>query len=244
MANLGTLYGIGTGPGDPELLTVKAVRLLQSVAVVGYWVDDSGNSRARNMVANYLSNVTELPLQLPITSTRETARQTYEAAAQEVYLQLKKTQDVAFLCVGEPLLYGSFIYLLKALQPITAKLKVEIVPGVTGMSAAAAAAGLPLASEDSRLALVSGRNTNAEILLSLAHYDTVVIYKVGRHFRRLLQLVADSGRYGSAYYVENASLPQQRVQQLVEFDPNHTTTTEPEFIAPYFSCIIVVGNDN
>src|SRR5215213_7933175 len=147
----GLLYGIGLGPGDPELLTLKALRVLRSVAVIAYPAPDSGDSVARGIVAQWLDRgQPEITIRFPM-QPGPPPQEIYRDAAAQVEAVLRAGDDVVYLCQGDPLLYGSFGGLLAALD---ARFAVTIVPGVSSMTACAAALGVPLAQRDEILSIV------------------------------------------------------------------------------------------
>ncbi len=150
----GKLYGLGLGPGDPELLTLKAHRILTSAPVVAYPAPDSGQSFARRIVAPYLlASQIEVPIVVPMRIERFPAQEIYDVAAREISVHLDASRDVAVLCEGDPFFYGSFMYLFERLAD---RYATEVVPGVSSMMASAAALGRPLAARNDILSVVPG----------------------------------------------------------------------------------------
>ena len=212
----GRLLGIGVGPGDPELLTLKALRLLRAAPVVAYPAPESGDSFARAIVAAWLApRQREIPIRFPMRPGPVPAA-VYDAAAAEIAACLDDGEDVACLCQGDPLFYGSFAGLLTRLAPPYA---VEIVPGVSSLTACAAAAGMPLAQRDDSLTVIPASLPEAELSRRLDASDTAAVIKLGRHSEKLRRVAARLGRLDHAIYVERASLPQQRIAPLAEVDP-------------------------
>lgn len=219
MSASGTLYGIGLGPGDPELLTLKAARLIEQCPVVCYIQNPAGYSLAREIAANHLHGQREIPMVISMGKARTSANAAYDLAGEQLRPLLEAGQDVAVLCEGDPLFYGSFCYLLERLQ---ARVSCEVVPGITSVSTVAALTKTPLTRLNQRLAVVTGRNNDAEILAALADYDSVAILKAGPERQRLLALLRQSerwheGRYvtratqaGEAIYTDLDDLPDQR----------------------------------
>ncbi|HEX9117420.1 MAG TPA: precorrin-2 C(20)-methyltransferase [Anaerolineae bacterium] len=201
----GTLYGVGVGPGDPELLTLKGARVVREAPVIAVPVSQAdGESYAFNVVASLLRPEQRiLRLLFPMLKDRE-AKQGYRAAAAaSIAAELEAGQDVAFLTEGDPLVHSTFIYVLENLP---AGLPVEIVPGVSSINAAAADAVLPLVSADERLAVVPATFENlAELKDLFAQFDTVVLLKFARIFDNLLDLLAELGLVETALVVERAS---------------------------------------
>ncbi len=224
----GTLYGLGVGPGDPELLTLKAHRILTSAPVVAYPAPDTGASFARSIVASHLKQTQiEYPIIIPMRTERFPAQSVYDKAAEEIGAHLAFGRDVAVLCEGDPFFYGSFMYLYERLADHH---KVEVVPGVSSMMASSAALGRPLAARNDLLSVVPGPLPDEKIALALASSDALAIIKVGRHFRRIAGLIETAGLTASAGYLERVGLPNQIILPLAQavFDE-----------APYFSMILV-----
>ncbi|MEI8394005.1 MAG: precorrin-2 C(20)-methyltransferase [Rhodospirillaceae bacterium] len=224
--NAGTVYGLGVGPGDPELITLKALKYLKGAHAVAYPVQ-KGESVARAIVAAHLvSGQAEIPIDAPMTGG-ESASPGYDAAAAEILVRVERGEDVAVLCEGDPLFYGSFMYLLTRLS---GRCKIEVVPGVSSPVACAAALRRPLVGRDERLSVMPAGLPDEELRAGFAVADTVALVKVGRHVRRLSKLIEGLGLIGQSWYVERASTVGQRVIPLLDLDP--TTAT-------YFAIILV-----
>ena len=148
----GTLYGLGIGPGDPELITLKALRLLQSVPVIAYPAPETGESLARRIVAPHIpEGRTEIAIRMPLVVERFPAQEVYDAAAAELRAHLRAGRDAAVLCEGDPFFYGSFMYLFGRMAE---EFPVEVVPGVSSLTACAAVLGAPLAARNDVLTVV------------------------------------------------------------------------------------------
>jgi len=209
MPKSGTLYGIGVGPGDPELLTLKAARLIVHCTLLAYPCNPQGVSQARGIVAAHLSHQPEeLPIMLAFDGDQQSAAQAYDHAAAGLAAALTAGRDVALLCEGDPLLFGSFIYLL---QRLGGRFPVEVIPGIPALVAGAAAARLPLTTGDQALALLPGNSDDPSIRDALKRFATVVFYKPGRHRPRLLQLINQAGREGQWVQVSSASRADESV---------------------------------
>ncbi|MGB7334991.1 MAG: precorrin-2 C(20)-methyltransferase [Salaquimonas sp.] len=230
----GTLYGIGVGPGDPELLTLKAHRILTSAKVVAYPAPDDGNSFARAIVAQYmLSDQIEIPIVIPMRVERFPAQNIYDKAATEIAGYLDAGGDVVVLCEGDPFFYGSFMYLFERLSD---GYSVEVVPGISSLMASAAALQRPLAARNDVLTVLPGPLPDDRILAGLETSDAIAIIKVGRHFKRLCGLIEQAGLTGNAGYLERVTLENQQVIPLSEVDADK---------APYFSIILIYkGSEN
>lgn len=229
----GTLFGVGVGPGDPELMTLKAARVIRSCAVVAYPANNDGYSQARFIAAECLQTQIELPIRLAFTVDRRTTLQAYDAAAETISAFLRDGMDVAVLCEGDPLLFGSFIYLMERLTAHT----IEIVPGISSVMAAASATQIPLARLNQKLCIVPATATLESIESALHGNDPLVILKPGKRRGMILQMLENCGRLADAAYVENASRPEQRVVNCLE-------TLDRNAPGPYFALLIVRGRQN
>lgn len=228
----GTFYGIGLGPGDPELMTLKAHRLISSAKVVAYPAPDTGPSFARAIAAGIISkSATEIPIVVPMRVDRFPAREIYDTAAAEIAGVLKSGTDVVVLCEGDPFFYGSFMYLFERL---TDRFSCEIVPGVTSLTACAARLKRPLTARTDVLTVLPGPLPDAELRPKIEAVQAIAIMKVGRHLSRLKSLLAEMNLLDHAGYVERASLPDERVLRLSDL------TSET---APYFSMILIYKGD-
>lgn len=208
----GKLSGLGIGPGDPELITLKALRLLRGAAVVAYPAPEGGASFARRVVARWLSPAQrEIRISVPMASERFPAQRVYDAAAAGIAAELDAGSDVAVLCQGDPFFYGSFMYLFDRLAR---RFTVEVVPGVSSLAACAAAAGWPLAARMDTLLVVPASLPEPELLCRLAAAEAVAIIKLGRHFAKVRTVLERLGLAGQARYIEHASLEGERVLPL------------------------------
>src|SRR5438105_5244920 len=177
-AECGQLYALGVGPGDPELLTLKALRLLRAVAVVAYPAPEHGDSFARSIVAAWIGgHQREIAIRFPMRLGPPPVA-IYDAAAAELAAELESGRKVALLCQGDQLFYGSFINVFTRLA---GRYRIEIVPGVSSLTAVAAAAGVPLVSRDDTLAVIPATLEEDRIAARLAGYDSAAIVKLGRH---------------------------------------------------------------
>ncbi|MBV9863683.1 MAG: precorrin-2 C(20)-methyltransferase [Alphaproteobacteria bacterium] len=226
-AREGCLYGVGVGPGDPELVTLKALRLLRAAPVVAYPAPDRGDSFARTIVAAWLRpDQHEIAVRFPMQPGPLPAK-LYDEAAAVLAAELGRGRDVVFLCQGDPLLYGSFIPLLSRLAP---RWRTEIVPGISSLTACAAAAAWPLASREESLAVIPATLDESELAAQLARAENAAVIKLGRHFGKLRRVLGNLGLLDGALYVERATLPVQRLARLTAVDPAEV---------PYFSMALV-----
>lgn len=236
MNQLGTLYGIGVGPGDPELLTLKAVRLIKAADIVAYLTNTRGQSLARTIAAPVLAEKvsgTELPIAVPMSTARDAANQAYDSAAQKIGEELAAGRQVAFLCEGDPFFYGSFAYLHERLQH---DFPCQVVPGVSSLHAAAACAGLPLALQGEDLIVVSPRHSDAVLIDALQRHDNIVILKAGPHRARLLDLLKTAGRDSDAVYLEKITQPGEYLEAQLD--------RLPVTPGPYFSLFLISRRRN
>lgn len=224
---IGKLIGIGLGPGDPELMTRKAHRLIGLATVVAYPTSPNGESFARAIAADSITSGTrEIAIAVPMTPERAPAQAAYDKAATQIAEVLTSGENVVYLCEGDPLLFGSFMYLQARLA---AQFQCEIVPGVSSVNAAAAAANRPLAARNEMLSIIPAPMPEADLEARIAAADAVAIMKVGRHMGKLRTLLGTLGLLESAVYIERASLSEERVMPLI-------AAPDP---APYFSMILV-----
>lgn len=224
----GTLYGIGVGPGDPDLLTVKAVRTIAACPVLAYPAPENGDSLARRIAAPHIPpGKRELPIRLPIEIDRHPAQDAYDAGAAAIARELAAGHDVALLCLGDPLFYGSFMYLHARLVE---RHRVVVIPGVTSFAASAALAGYAVAARDDSVVVVPSTLPDAEIERRIAAHDSLVFLKLGRHFARLKALLVRAGLVETALYVERAGQAGEKRMALSDADFDS---------APYFSLVLV-----
>lgn len=228
----GTLFGIGVGPGDPELMTLRAHRLISAARVVAYPAPDSGQSLARRIAAAAIPpHAEEIPILVPMRRDRAPAQEAYAAGARRIARHLEAGSDVMVLCEGDPLFYGSFMYLSARLA---ARFPVEIVPGVTSLSACAAALRQPLTARNDVLTVLPGTLPDIELRPRIEAAEAIAIMKAGRHLARLRALIESMGLLGRAGYVERATLAEARALPLAE---------TPE-TGPYFSMILITKGDD
>lgn len=224
----GTLYGVGVGPGDPELVTLKALRILQSVPVLAWPAPEEGPSLAREIVAAHLPGTQrEIPIRMPLLPARFPADDVYDKAAVEIGAALSAGDDVAVICEGDPFFYGSFMYLFGRLA---GDHTIEVVPGVSSLTACAAALGAPLSAKNDVLTVIPGPLDADTMKQRLADADAAAIIKVGRHFDKIRGVIDALGLAENARYIERATMAEQRIVPLADVGDHD---------APYFSMILV-----
>jgi precorrin-2/cobalt-factor-2 C20-methyltransferase len=209
----GKLYAVGLGPGDPELLTIKAQRLLAEADVVFLPVRDEHDSLARKIVSGLVDAGRLRELSFRMSRKPEENRQRWQEHAGAVAQVVGQGQTAVFATEGDPLLYSTFLHVYTELLRAHPGLAVEIVPGVSSVTAGAAALGIPLADDKQRLAIVPA---TGEVLHAVATFDTVVILKVSMALDVVLKALHTTGRTDQAVYVERAGWPEQRVVADVE----------------------------
>ncbi len=234
----GRLIGVGTGPGDPDLLTVKALRVLAAADVVAHFAKRGNKGNARATVEGKLKpGVIELALHYPVTTEldRRSAGYCgaiggfYEASAAAVAEHLAAGRTVAVLSEGDPLFYGSYMHLhvrLSGLYPT------EVVPGVTAMSGCWSSVGVPIVQGDDVLTVLPGTMEEAELTRRLGDCDAAVVMKVGRNLPKIRRALGASGKLDRAIYVERGTMPNGCAQALRD---------KADDEAPYFALVLVAG---
>jgi len=238
MAPPGRLLGLGVGPGDPELITLKALRLLRAAPVVAYLVAKGRKGNAYSIIEAHLRPAqVMLPLVFPVTTESlppplcyeaEIAK-FYDAAAAEIAAHLDAGRDVAVICEGDPLFYGSFMYLHDRLA---GRYAAEVVPGVCSVVAAAAALGAPLAYRNQSLTVLSALLPAEALAQRLKEADAAAIMKLGAHFAKVRGVLDALGLSARARYIERATMAGERRLPLAAVDPA---------TVPYFAMILVPG---
>ncbi|MGW4247556.1 precorrin-3B C(17)-methyltransferase [Nocardia sp. NPDC004722] len=232
------LWGVGLGPGDPELVTVKAARVIGEADVIAFHSARHGRSISRAIAAPYMrADQLEEHLVYPVTTETTDHPGGYQGAIDEFYEQaaavladhLSAGRTVALLAAGDPLFYSSFMHMHRRLAD---RFDTEIIPGVTSVSAASAALGTPLVEDKQVLTILPGTLPTEELTRRLRNTEAAAIMKLGRTYPGVRQALSDSGRLDDAYYVERASSTRQRVLRAADVD---------EASVPYFAITIVPG---
>lgn len=235
----GRLYGVGLGPGDPELITLKATRLIRDADVVAYHAGRHGSSIARGIAADLIAGgVLEEQLVYPVTTGiaehpggyAGAMADFYEESADRLATHLEAGRDVVLLAEGDPLFYGSYMYMHDRLS---GRFETEVVPGVTSVAAASAAVSSPLVRQTDVLTILPGTLPEPELARRLADTQGAVIMKLGRTFPAVRRALEAAGRLDDASYVERASTGRQVVLPVADVDPD---------TVPYFSIIVVAGD--
>ena len=224
----GILYGVGVGPGDPELMTVKAWRLIGTAKVIAYLAANGEDSTARNIAAPFIpDDAEEIAIDMPMRVEREPAQAAYDAGAIRIAEYLEHGNDVVMLCEGDPFFYGSFMYIFERLS---SRFKTIVVPGVTSVTAVAAEIGLPLAARDEVLKILPA-TMDADLLREeLSNTHAAAIIKVGRHFGKVKKVLSALSLIDHATAVERATHADQVIRSVKSIE---------EDTLPYFTTIIV-----
>jgi precorrin-2/cobalt-factor-2 C20-methyltransferase len=227
--------GVGVGPGDPGLITLKAADYIRNAELVCYIEGSKGNSQARQIASQLLESARadqrELAIVMPMSDDRAIANQVYDQAAKDIQATIDAGQQVVFLCEGDPLFFGSFTYLLSRLESNSC----EVVPGISSIHAASSRLQLPLTVLKESFAVVSGRHPVGFLLAALEHHDSVVIMKAGRSRPRILEALEKSGRSADAAYCEYIGRDNERIETDVS-KLDHAP-------GPYFSLFVVTRNE-
>ena len=231
---LGCLYGIGVGPGDPELLTLKALKALQRAPVICVpQAADRPESYALSIVKDYVKPEQEI-LRAPFpTDDAEGAAQVWREASEMVVERLKKGQDVAFITEGDPMLFSTFSYVLAGVRELCPEAPVEIIPGVSSVMAAAASSGIPLATHGQRLAILPAAYGLDDLSEATSNFDTVVLMKVSSNIEKTLADLQELGLKGQSTYVRRVTTDREKVIR----DLDEITDEDLD----YFSLLIVKG---
>ena len=238
MSAAGRLIGVGVGPGDPQLLTLKAVRALQSAEVVAHFAKAGNKSNARRTAAPFLRPAaTELPLLYPVTTERAVGDPEYgsmiqsffDDAAQAIAAHLQAGRVVAVLSEGDPLFFGSYLHVHVRL---THRFPTEVIPGVTGMSGCWSAAGLAIAQGDEVLSVLPATLELTELVRRFRQHEPAVVMKLGRHLPKVRQALIETERLENAIYVERGTMENERLMPLA-----HKT----DDASPYFAIVLVAG---
>ncbi len=212
----GTLYGLGVGPGDPELITLKAHRLLQQVPVIAYSVSREGQAPARTAVAPHIPlGCVEIPLNPSVDCDSKPDAATAEAALGDVATALDAGQDVAVLCAGDPLFYGSF---LPVFGHLAERFPIEVIPGISSLNACASALGTPLVAQGEQLLVAPASLPARTLTIRLSESDAAAITALPGHFAKVRDCLAATGLLPRSRYIEQATVGQQRILPLDQVD--------------------------
>ncbi|MGN8000083.1 precorrin-2 C(20)-methyltransferase [Sphingomonas sp. 22176] len=235
--SLGTIHGVGLGPGAPDLLSVRADRLVRGARHVAYFRKAGRPGQARRIAGGMLRpDAIELPMEYPVTTEIPVADPRYNACLSAFYAECTERllalsragEDVVVLCEGDPFFYGSFMHLHSRLS---GQVPVAVVPGITGMAGAWNATGQPITWGDDVLTIAMATLPEEELVHRIRDTDALVVMKIGRNLAKLRGAVAAAGREAEAWLVEHAAMPEQKVTPLAEATS----------VTPYFSILLIHG---
>ncbi|MET3709891.1 precorrin-2/cobalt-factor-2 C20-methyltransferase [Sphingomonas trueperi] len=235
--SLGTIHGVGLGPGAPDLLSVRADRLVRGARHVAYFRKAGRSGQARRIAEGMLRpDAIELPMEYPVTTEIPLSDPRYNACLSAFYAECTERllalsragEDVVVLCEGDPFFYGSFMHLHSRLS---GQVPVAVVPGITGMAGAWNATGQPITWGDDVLTIAMATLPEDELVRRISDTDALVVMKIGRNLAKLRSAVAAAGREAEAWLVEHAAMPEQRVTPLAEATS----------VTPYFSILLIHG---
>lgn len=234
----GTVFGVGLGPGQPDLLTVRADRLVRNARHVAFFRKAGRPGQARRIVDGMLPDgVQELAMEYPVTTEIPVNDPRYNEALSQFYTDCTARirtladagEDVVVLCEGDPFFYGSFMHLYTRLRD---DVPIEVVPAITGMSGAWTATGRPITWGDDVLTVLMGTLDEDTLAQNMANADALVVMKIGRNIEKVRRALKTAGRYEAAHLIEYATMPNQNVRRLAD---------AADKVTPYFSIIVVHG---
>jgi precorrin-2 C20-methyltransferase len=232
LSHTGSFIGVGVGPGDPQLMTLKAYQLIIDAEVICYLTNKTNYSHAkdiaRHAVAKRSADSIEIAIFMPMEKDRTQANIAYDQASKEISTYLSLGKNVVFLCEGDPLFFGSYSYLLERLQN---RFTCQVVPGISSVNAAASALVRPLTALTDSFAVLSGRHSEEFLQQSLRQYDSLVIMKAGKNRPKILAALFATNRSQDASYLEYIG----REQEFIENDVSQLANEA----GPYFSLFVV-----
>lgn len=235
----GKIYGIGLGPGDPGLITLKSVNLIKSSDYIFFFKKKNSESRAFSIVKEIIKeDAFKIALEFPITTEIDSMRKEYKDIIKNFYEQcvikidniLKKSCDICLLCEGDPFFYGSFIHIFQRLKE---RFDIEIVPGVTGMSGAWSSSKIPMVSGNEIMTIIMGTLDEAKLKIQIKKSDVLVIMKIGKNFKKIFKVLKEQNLLNRSYLISNATTKKEKIFKL---------NTINDEIVPYFSIILLKKN--
>jgi precorrin-2/cobalt-factor-2 C20-methyltransferase len=216
---LGTLYGVGLGPGDPELITVKAYRTLKEADVIAFPKKMKGaKSYALAIAEHYVDqrNKEMLGLVFPMTKDKELLDRQWNKTVADIWERLEQGKEVAFVTEGDPMLYSTFIHLMRLMQELHPEAPVKVIPGISSANGTAARLGLPLADGDERFAIVPATADEREMRTAIEEHDCVVFIKVAKVLDMMIDLLKELGLVDKAVVITKATSDEERIYDNVE----------------------------
>lgn len=235
---MGRIICAGLGPGDPDLITLRAARAIATCRQVAYFRKAGRAGQARRIVEGMLApGATEYPMEYPVTTELPFDSPEYTSLLAHFYddwanrlAEIAKTEDVLVLCEGDPFFYGSFMHLQSRLQR---RCTIEIIPGITGMQGCWHATGTPITWGDDVLTVLMGTLPLADLIRHMAAADAIVVMKTGRNLPKIRAALAATGRLDAAWLIERGTMPDQRIARLAEVAAAD---------CPYFAIVLVHGH--
>jgi precorrin-2/cobalt-factor-2 C20-methyltransferase len=212
--NMAKIYAVGVGPGDPDLLTRKAERVLREVQVVCAPATSTlDSSHALSIAEPFLDRSRQevMTLVFPMRMDQAGLEECWETAAADVAEKVGEGNDVAFITIGDPFLYSTFLYLYRIFREKYPDIPLEVVPGISSITAAAIASGIPLGMASERIAIIPAAFEQANLRKTLIEFDTVVLMKMSRVFDGIYELLAELGLERNTVYVSRVGTPDQEV---------------------------------
>lgn len=210
----GKLYGVGIGPGDPELMTLYAYRVLSQVPVIFVPTKSEDSDSIAEFIITGL--IPEIPtkitrLVLPMLKDKDHLKKYWDKAVDTIWQSLEEGNDCAFVNIGDPLIYGTFIHILETLRKEHPEVPVKVIPGISSINAASANAVVPLASDDERIAILSGNPGNEFIKDTLNNFDTVIFMKINNIFDTLLTILAEMNMADKCVYFRRCTTENEEI---------------------------------
>lgn len=234
---MGRIICCGLGPGDPDLMSVRADRIIRSAAQISYFRKKGRPGQARRIVDRLLlAGVKEYPLEYPVTTELPADSEAYHSALSAFYaecteklIEWARTDDLVVLCEGDPFFYGSFMHLYVRLQ---GRADVQVVAGIPGMAGCWNATGIPMTWGNDILTVLMGTLPEAELVHRMTGADALVVMKTGRHLGKVRRALAQAGRLSDAWLVEHGTMPNERIIRLSDVGEDE---------CPYFALVLVHG---
>ncbi|KPN89635.1 precorrin-2 C(20)-methyltransferase [Lysinibacillus sp. ZYM-1] len=221
MTNLGVLYGLGVGPGDPELITVKAFRVIQESPVIAYPKKLKGSKSYAHRIVDVYINPEEkdmLGLVFPMTKDEAVLEREWTKSVELVYGKLQEGKDVAFVTEGDPLLYSTFIHMMKLMQDMHPDVEIRTVPGISSFNGSASRLGIALADGDDRVAIIPAHDDYAAMREAIESHDAVVFIKVAKVIDLMLKVLRDLDLLDKASVVTKVTSDEEVIWDVRELD--------------------------
>lgn len=232
----GIIYGIGLGPGDPDLMTIKSASILKLSKYIFFFKKKSNESRALSIVKDIIrKDAIQIALEYPVTTEIDPTHKEYKIKLNNFYEEsitkmshiLNKPSNICLICEGDPFFYGSFIHIFDRLKK---RFKIEIIPGVTGMSGAWSAIKIPMVSGKEIMTVLMGTLSEEKLKLHVKKSDGLVIMKIGNNFKKIFKVLKNENLLDSSYLISDATTKKEKIFKLNEIGVE---------TVPYFSIILI-----